>query len=102
MPSAGIKVDDAIMKKYQEVKTRSGSLDYITLKLNKKGTKIVLNEWFPKEEEDIKEFKADKKNDTREENFLTRVWPKFVAEMKKPVKGKPLPQYAVVLVLRAR
>jgi len=93
MPSGGLSVSDEILGKYMEVKERKGSLDFITMKLNKKGTKIILNQYFPREDADIAERKAD---DEREANFLTRVWPKFVAEMKKPHKGKPLPQYAVL------
>lgn len=103
MPSGGLTVDDTIMEEFSKVKMKTGSLDWITLKM-KGESKIILDNSFPKTEEDIAEFKADRKNKTVEENFLTRVWPGFVAEMKalaattdaEGKKKKAEPRYAVI------
>ncbi len=104
MPSAGLAVDDAIMENFRQVKMKTGSLDWITFKMSDDKKRIVMDSYFPKTDEDKAAFEEDKKNRTREENFLTRVWPGFVAEMKShsDTKGadgktkKPEPRFAVL------
>lgn len=103
MPSTGLQIDDDILSKFHEVKMKSGSLDWITIKQVGE-QQLSLDNYFPKTPEDVAEFKADKKNNTREDNFLTRVWGGFVDEMKKAAatrtpegkKRKPQCRYSVL------
>ena len=97
MPSAGLSVDDAIMAQFAQVKMKNGSLDWITMTM-KGENKIIMGDHFPKTEEDVAAFTTDRKEGTREENFLTRVWPGFVQRMRDYAATKPkaTPVYACI------
>lgn len=72
---SGIQVAEASLAVFNDVKTKKR--DFAIFKMNDSKTEVVPDMVFPETEEDLKAFKEDNDNKTREQNFETRVYPKF-------------------------
>jgi hypothetical protein len=91
--SAGVAVADSSVEAFNLVKTKKK--DFVLFEINAAGTEVVpvAGGLFPESAEDVAAYESDVKEKKQEQNFATRVYPKFKSALVG--RGKN-PCYAVV------